>query len=290
MLRVSKILLPVDFSERSWQAARYALPFAAHYHAALTVLHVLQPQYEFGSVDPGAAVVADLLAERQAQVQQNLDSFLSGELAAFQTTRVLLEGDPARRIVEFAHQANCDWIFMPTHGYGPFRRLLLGSVTAKVLHDADCAVWTGVHIEQAPPDPATALRHVVCAVNLSGSSPRVLGWASQLAQEFKACLTVVHVLDSLLPGTEGYQLSPEWRKQVTESAVADLAGLQQRTGTAAAVSLRMGEAAENICAEVRRLQADLLVIGRSSETGILGRLTERAYAIIRQSPCPVVSV
>ncbi len=40
---------------------------------------------------------------------------------------------------------------MPTHGYGPFRRFILGSVTAKVLHDADCPVWTGVHLEEAPP-------------------------------------------------------------------------------------------------------------------------------------------
>jgi len=168
--------------------------------------------------------------------------------------------------------------------------MLLGSVTAKVLHDADCAVWTGVHIEQPPADEATAVRHVVCAVNLSSSSTRVLGWASQLAAEFKACLTLVHAIDSLLPGTEGYQLSPEWRKEMTEAAVSDLASLQQRVGTSAAVSLHMGDAAQTVCTEVRRLNADLLVIGRSSETGILGRLTERAYAIIRQSPCPVVSV
>jgi len=39
---------------------------------------------------------------------------------------------------------------MPTHGLGGFRRFLLGSVTAKVLHDADCPVWTGVHLERAP--------------------------------------------------------------------------------------------------------------------------------------------
>ena len=47
---------------------------------------------------------------------------------------------------------------------------------------------------------------------------------------------------------------------------------------------------EMICEEARKAEADLLVIGRGADAGILGRLTGRAYSIIRQSPCPVVSV
>ncbi len=59
-------------------------------------------------------------------------------------------GDPAQVITAFAHTQGVDLIMMPTHGYGPFRRLLLGSVTAKVLHDAECPVWTAVHMAKAP--------------------------------------------------------------------------------------------------------------------------------------------
>jgi hypothetical protein len=55
------------------------------------------------------------------------------------------EGDPASIITEYAARNRVDLIMMPTHGYGTFRSLLLGSVTAKVLHDAECPVWTGVH-------------------------------------------------------------------------------------------------------------------------------------------------
>ena len=52
------------------------------------------------------------------------------------------------KIVELAHESpDQTVILMPTHGYGPFRRFILGSNTAKVLHDADCPVWTGVHLE-----------------------------------------------------------------------------------------------------------------------------------------------
>jgi nucleotide-binding universal stress UspA family protein len=51
-----------------------------------------------------------------------------------------------------------------------------------------------------------------------------------------------------------------------------------------------GEPAKTICAAAERVSADVLVIGRGSAAGVYGRLRTNAYAIIRQSPCPVVSV
>jgi nucleotide-binding universal stress UspA family protein len=54
-----------------------------------------------------------------------------------ETECVVLQGDPARQFVDFAHSSNTDLIVMPTHGYGQFRQFILGSITAKVLHDAD---------------------------------------------------------------------------------------------------------------------------------------------------------
>lgn len=290
MLRISKILLPVDFSELSCRAARYAVSCAQRFHAEVVLLHVLPPHFEFGSVELGTAILEDLIAERQTRAHRNIDAFLSTELAALPVKRVVLEGDPARKIIEFAHAERCDVIFMPTHGHGPFRRLLLGSVTAKVLHDADCPVWTGVHIEVPAPDHPATIGHVVCAVDLGKNSAKVLRWGSWIASEFQARLTLVHAVDSLQPLTEGYQLSPEWRKLVIDLAEADIATLQQNVGTTAEVSLKMGDTTEAICSEAKRLGADLLVIGRASSAGILGRLTEHAYAIIRASPCPAVSV
>jgi nucleotide-binding universal stress UspA family protein len=288
-VRISKILLPVDFSERSVRAARYAIPFAQRFQAEVVILHVLPPHFEFGSVEMAGAVLDDLIAERRANASESLNNFLSQEFAGLHPRRVLWEGDPARRIIEFAHEEHCDLISMPTHGHGPFRRLLLGSVTAKVLHDADCPVWTGVHMEE-PETHAAVLQRIVCAVDLGENSTKVLRWAAQIAAEFQAKLTLVHALDSLQPLTEGYQLSPEWRKLVIDLAETDMADLQLRAGTNVEAVFQEGEATKAVCQEARRLQADLLVLGRGSNKGILGRLTEHSYAIIRQSPCPAVSV
>jgi nucleotide-binding universal stress UspA family protein len=127
-------------------------------------------------------------------------------------------------------------------------------------------------------------------VDLGKNSEKVLGWAARMAAEFHAALTIVHAVGSLEPLTEGYQLSPEWRTFVLDQAAVDIAKLQRTVGSDAGVSVLMGEVTEAICAEASRLEADLLVIGRASSAGILGRLTEHSYAIIRNSPCPAVSV
>ena len=80
-----------------------------------------------------------------------------------------------------------------------------------------------------------------------------------------------------------------WRAGIREAAEEELRKLQREAGTEAAVLLEAGEPAKVICATAARLAADVLVIGRGSAAGAFGRLRTNAYAIIRQSPCPVVS-
>jgi nucleotide-binding universal stress UspA family protein len=179
---------------------------------------------------------------------------------------------------------------MPTHGYGPFRRLLLGSVTSKVLHDADCPVWTGVHLEKHPSAEPLALSHILCAIDLGPHSTKALDWASRLATEFRSKLTIAHVVASLDPRTEDYYFAPEWRKYVMDQAKEDIEKLQRNVGTQAEVDLETGDISKSVSLAAENLKADLIVIGRGATAGVLGRFRTHAYSIIRQSPCPVVSV
>jgi len=292
MFPVAKILLPVDFSERASHAVRFAVPVAERFHSEIILIHVLPPHYEFGSVELGSAILRDLIVERHRSATQQVQEFLSAELRHLPVRRLLLEGDPAHEIVECARRERAGLILMPTHGYGPFRRMLLGSVTAKVLHDADCPVWTTAHLE-APSAGPFALKRILCAVDLKAGSTHALEWSARLAAEFAAHLTLVHAIVELDPRLEEYYFSPEWRKFLVDAAETEIAEIQKKAGTEAEVNLTMGPAAEMLCEEARKNEADLLVIGRGSDTGIagvVGRLTSEAYAIIRQSPCPVVSV
>jgi nucleotide-binding universal stress UspA family protein len=285
---LSHILLPVDFSERAAAAARSAKSLAEHFHSNLTLLHVIPPaQYDLTPLDAAGTVLQDLYRARTEQARRELAGFLAAELSGPDVERIVLEGDPSARIVEFAHGHHTDLIVMPTHGYGPFRRFILGSNTAKVLHDADCPVWTGVHIPEAPA-AGGPLQHVLCAVDLGPQSAKTLAWAAWLQWEFGASLTLMHVTAAAAersPGSETY-----WRTHIREAVVGELDRLLQTAGAQAEVVVEAGEAASVICAVASRMEAGVLVIGRGSAAGVFGRLRTNAYAIIRQAPCPVVSV
>lgn len=290
MPALSKILLPVDFSGRCRGAARYVEALAGRFDSEVTVLHVLPPpHYEFGVLEVGGTVLNDLYAARMQQARNDLDAVLAQELAGVRVDRVLLEGDPARKIVEYADEEKVDLIVMPTHGYGPFRRFILGSVTAKVLHDAECPVWTGVHLEEAPPIERISFRNILVAVDLNPQSVEPLSWAAWFASACGARLWIIHATPSL-EGRAGEYFDPDWRAHLAEQARGEIAKLQQQAGSRAEVLVEDGDAPRVVCSAAKRLGADVLVIGRGSAAGVFGRLRTNAYSIIRQSPCPVVSV
>ena len=291
MFSLAKILLPVDFSELCLEAARRAVPtLSKQFNSEVTVLHVLPSYSEFGGSEMGISFSGDMVTGMKDQARQRLDSFLSEELRDVSVKRVLVEGDPARKIVEYAHAENVGLIMMPTHGYGPFRRLLLGSVTSKVLHDADCPVWTGVHLEKETSLESIALAHIVCAIDLGPHSAQTLSWANRVATEFKARLTVVHVPASFDPRAGAYYFTPEWQEFMMNEARENIQSLQQKVGTQAKLVLEMGNVSESVSVAAERLKANLLVVGRGSAAGVSGRFRTNAFAIIRRSPCPVVSV
>jgi nucleotide-binding universal stress UspA family protein len=286
---LSKIVLPVDFSERSVGAARYAKALAGHFGSELILLHVLMPpQYEFGALDIGGSMLAELYRNQASQASREMEALVSAELPGVNARRVVLEGDPARCIVDFAQAEQADLILMPTHGYGPFRRFILGSNTAKVLHDADCPVWTGVHLEDAPAAIPLPLRSVLCAVDLGPQSSKTLCWAALLAREFGAPLTLLHV--TTCEPDYGDDSEVNWRVDVREAARAELQRLTGFVRVEAECVVEGGEPSKVICAAAARMGAGLVVIGRGSAAGVFGRLRTHAYAIIRESPSPVVSV
>ena len=202
--------------------------------------------------------------------------------------RFVLDGDPATRIVQVAGCERVKLIVMPTHGYGPFRRFILGSVTAKVLHDADCAVLTSAHIEEAPPE-SLAFRNILCAVDLGRQSRTALAWAGEFAAKYDSRLYMVHVLPSIEAGQARY-FDAEFRAALHHTAKEEVEALLQGACQGADIVIEHGAVAQSVRAAAESVKADCIVIGRHVSPGILGRLHADAYAIVRESPCPVISV
>ena len=289
-ISMSKILLPVEFSAACLGAVRCAESLASHFHAGLTIVHVVTPPYvAYGEIN-AYPPATDVYSQQWEQSRKQLDAFPRDVPPGLAVTRVLLDGDPARQIVDYAQRGHFDLIVMPTHGYGPFRRFLLGSVTAKVLHDVSCPVWTGPHLEKAPEWNCLTLRRIACALDLETGSCTVLKWAAAMAREFSADLLVFHALPRSTVTAGGFQFDPEWRMQMEKEARQRIAQLQVDAGASGEVHIEVGDVAPLIRDAATEHKADLLVIGRSRGGGLLGRLRANAYAILREAPCPVVSV
>lgn len=278
MISFSKILIPIDFSERCLGAARFAIPLAERFHTEITLLHVQDP--------PGAD--PDGNTDHEEHSRKQLLDFLCAALAHLDVKRVLRVGEPAAEIVRYAKNHGSDLIMMPTHGYGTFRRRLLGSITAKVLHDADCPVWTGAHLAEGPTAEWLRPTTILSAVDDDAESEKTLVWVSALASEFKAALILVHVESRLESPGEGYY-SREYHEHVLAEAKRKMDELQCAAGTHVEVIIGAGSVAHVVCKTADDLKADLLVIGRGANEAS-GRLGLNTYGIIRESPCPVVSV
>ncbi len=287
-MQLSKILLPVDFSDLSAAAAHYAKALACRFQSEVHIVHVFELS-ELFAVSPESKLPVEWYDEWSSQTKDALHGFQANEFRDMQVRRTLLKGDAASRIVELAHSERSDLIVMPTHGYGPFRRFVLGSVTAKVLHDADCPVLTGVHLEHAAPLEPVAFRNVVCAIDFDSAGERALRWAAEFAGEFHAGLTLVHAL----PVTYGNEMDfgdSALPAMLRDAAAKKADELIRSIGAKAKVVTEVGSVADVVREAAARANADLVVIGRHDSSGLMGRLRTHAYAIVRESPCPVVSI
>jgi nucleotide-binding universal stress UspA family protein len=288
MRNIKHILFPIDFSNRCCGAVPFVDAVASRFGAKITLLSVAQPFWYSGMGDPGGPIMIDtdqILQELKAR----LDVALVREFAHLPVERVAELGDPAKVIVDFARANHVDLIMMPTHGYGPFRSLLLGSVTAKVLHDAECPVWTAAHVEESPVRDHAKMRALICAVDGSENSVPLMKFADDLSKSLGATLRLVHVI----PGMETWvpeQIDRQLEEDLRLDARKKIEELQKKAGVDAPLCVTVGAVADGVREEARRHGADLVIIGRGVLHDTLGRLRTHSYGIIRQAPAPVLSV
>jgi nucleotide-binding universal stress UspA family protein len=132
-------------------------------------------------------------------------------------------------------------------------------------------------------------RHIVVALDLRPESKETLALALELAQVAGADLEILHVAH------EG-ETVPERAEKKVQSVVAEVAreqavGVEQEAGSGADAILTGGSIAEQIRSMAVRKRADLVIIGRGSiQSGLMERLRANSYDIIRDAPCPVLSV
>jgi nucleotide-binding universal stress UspA family protein len=287
MFKFEKILFPIEFSSQDEATAPFVLSMARRYQAGVVLLHAIQPAPPvyagMGGVYPEVFDFEGLREDLLIEVRR----FAAAQLPKVDVECVVEIGEPAYTISQYACGAGVDLVAMPTHGYGAFRRALLGSVTAKVLHDSARPVWTDAHAPEpshrAHPQP----RHIICALDLKPEGQRALEVAVALAHDAGATLELVNV-----PAETASAAVAEHYMQHLLNDVAHAAqvGIQAPAPLAIPAEAGSGSIADGIRDLALRRRADLVVIGRGAIQKGFGRLHSHAYDIIRECPCPVLSV
>jgi nucleotide-binding universal stress UspA family protein len=283
-LNIRHILYPFDFSHRSKAAAPFVRAMAERFEARVTLMSVLRPIWDVHIGEPSQAHMTEA-----ATLKKALDGALQHELGAISIERVVQQGDPASILVDYAHSHGCDLIMMPTHGVGPFRALLFGSVTSKVLHDAQCPVWTTPHAEDPEMREHYHFKSIVCPFDGKPTGEPGLRYAAKFARATGAALHIVHAVPSI---TDLQSLESERRlqEQVRQEAESQVSEWLSAHAINAPLAVRVGTPAKVACEEALHRDADLLIAGRGVLPQTFGRLRSQSLAILRESPCPVISV
>lgn len=203
MRPLRKILFPVDLSPAAVAMVPTVIEMAKRFDASVTVLNAfnlvhdynLSPDFEFtGDAEPPVIPYSPELQSLRDHREKQISEFARAQFSGLRYSTRTVDGEPALVIDWAVQRENADLVMMPTRGLGRFRRLLLGSVTAKVLHDVSCPVFTSVH----EPEPAASVspggfQSILCAVDLSSEAENIFKAAAFLAHTYGARICLLHI-------------------------------------------------------------------------------------------------
>ena len=129
--RLIHLLVPLDFSGKSRQALRYAVPVAQKFSAKIHLVHVLPT--------PAKADLADLPRLKQVAIKRLGE--MSGQLPPrLRAGNAVLVGKPADEILALAARNNIDLIVLTTKGLSGLKRVLVGSTAETIMRQSVCPV------------------------------------------------------------------------------------------------------------------------------------------------------
>ncbi len=296
-VKITRILVPTDFSPSAEAACRLAARLAMRAEAGLIIFHALPGMELLEEVGRARGrTQVDILNDVRTQLEDWVQTVVPAELRQFLPVQLKVKvGEAVPGIVWAAKRSGADLILMATHGRTGLAHLLMGSITEAVLRSIPIPVLA-LRLGQGE-HTLTVVRRILWATDLSPVSEGAWRYAVKLADVFAAEVILLHVVrptklagraDQLIPPPEG------WRERHVSSLQRELERRQQAIealGLHARRKLLVGVPAEVIVAEAKAEQVDLIVVGTHGRSGLthalLGSVGE---AVIRTAPCPVLAV
>ena len=297
MVAMTRILCPVDFSDFSRRALDYAAGIARWYDARIMALHVVPPITSMLPVS-GEGLYPPLVfrPEDLEQFRTELDAFVRGSGIEALDIEVV-QGSVPREIARLARALPADLLVMGSHGRSGFERLMLGSVTERLLRTAPCPVLT-VPVRASAVAPVNALfSRVLCAVDFSPASLHAITLAQSLAGEAAARLCVLHVLEPVsvfepvvAVGPDGLPaVSADYRREVRRR-LEGLVDRDTRAFTDVAEVVVSGKPYREILRTAGEQRSDLIVIGAHGGNPGVPAFGSTTAHVVREAQCPVLTV
>lgn len=296
MLEIRRVLCPIDFSPCSRHALRHALAVAAWYESSLTILHIFSSA---PNIDGPPEPLTDSERERLIAEMRTMVGEAPPEVRVSFVVRE--DPDVRRAILDQAQALMSDLLVIGSHGRSGFERLLLGSVTEKVVRKSPCPVMVvPPHADDAPAGLVHGGRpRMLCAIDFSDASLKALEYAISLAEEADADLTLFHSIEVPPELLEHIPVPPDF--DVDQCHATARAACLERLRALVPASVRPychvgtavseGAAYRQLLAQAAEQKTDLIVMGVHGRGAVdlllFGSNTAR---VIRAAACPVLVV
>jgi nucleotide-binding universal stress UspA family protein len=289
MFPYRRIVFPVDFSPANIAIVPFVKEMTERFQANLQLVRACAPEVfyaaEFGWQIAAASPTAQDLVQSETE---RLEAFSAQHFAGLNPEIVCQTGHAVGVIEDIVRHTGADLIMLPTHGRGLFRRLLLGSITARLIHDLSCSVWTGCHIDPTAQRTHVPYQRILCAIEPGMENAHVVKAAERMAVAYGASLALISALE--WPTTDPAVDPGNYWDRIRANAEGDLASYSRSLPIQASTHLVFGPIAQVLRDAAIQQTADLLIVGRGESQSPLSGVLSNLYAIVRESPCPVLSV
>lgn len=291
MTSITSVLCPIDFSDGSRGALRYANTVAGHFGAHLTLLGVNDPLLTEAAhlATGGSHLVSDTVKEMQKFHRQSL-----GAKARADVHFEVATGKPASEILRVSRALRSDVIVMSSHGSSGFRKLFFGSTTERVLRETTVPTLVTSGNDAGPTDVddiRKLVRRIIVPVDLTSATSNQLSVASRVANVLGVPLLLITVIEPLRPltGHQDVHTVETERRYRVETELERLTSASAE-GAAPEALIVYGEPAEEIAKVAADRDAGLIIMGLHSSPLLGPRMGSVTYRVLCLAHRPVLAL